>query len=103
MRAPRLASPCGIRRTRQPCRARGLAHSKVKIRNFESEADLSPPPAAFARPVPLATAMPRKSVPMRMGAKLLPSSSYPNLPHSSCPGHTRPKFLSPTASLSNLR
>ena len=80
MRAPRLASPCGIRRTRQPCRARGLAHSKVKIRNFESEADLSPPPAAFARPVPFAPS----PQPCRGGLKVcrfgwVPSYSHPRL------------------------
>ena len=84
MRAPRLASPCGIRRTRrrQPCRtrARGLAHSKVKIRNFESEADLSPPPRPPARPVPFAPS----SQPCRGGLKVcgcgwVPSYSHPRL------------------------
>ena len=78
--SPRLAESEGQDEDSLAARARGLAHSKVKIRNFESEADLSPPPLPPARPVPFAPS----SQPCRGGLKVcgcgwVPSYSHPRL------------------------
>ena len=78
--SPRLAESEGQDEDSLAARARGLAHSKVKIRNFESEADLSPPPRPPARPVPFAPS----SQPCRGGLKVcgcgwVPSYSHPRL------------------------